>query len=331
MINKPWVWGVGVVVLGLVGLAVFGSFQSKPEDINSVELSEVVIGHADGQFITLFTVFVGNKLGIFEDHGLKIRTEGMESKIAVPALLSDSIDFATISREVTTAALKGGEIKFVSLLINNQMQYLIGKTGSQPSDIKSIAVTNPASSPHYLTLKAMEKYGIEAEIRFMSTVPGVRAAVERGDADAGVFNYFAPVDFEAAGLSIMEDFGNESLLIGLSTTDRNIQEEGDKVKQTVAAFKDIAEYIQSHPDEIKPLLYEYFKYSQNVDTESRKVDRAYDDLRRFLSVTGVPTQEEKVRFVQTAKNVEFDSLDDLESIEVTEDDMGKVFDLRFVE
>lgn len=330
MIIKPWV----LIVAGAVGLGLLGfSLISRSESTSATDdnLERVVIGHTDGQFITLFTIFIGEQLGVFAKYGLEMVPESMESKVAVAALLSGSVDFSTISREVTTASLKGGDTRFVMLLINNQMQYLVGRDGIQPSEIRTIAVTNMYSTPHYLSLKAMERGGFSAEIKFMGSIPAVRAAVAKGDADAGIFGYFAPVDFEASGLNLLDDFGNESLLIGLSTTKKKIDRDAEQVERVVTAFSEVIEYIQTHPEETKSFLYDYYEYDENVDTERRKVEAAYDGLNRFLSSSGSPTNEERVRFVQSAKANEYVTLEDIYNIEVTSEDMNNVFDLRFVE
>lgn len=320
------------LLIGLVSIAVIGWQLSKPEESEGAkELDRVVIGHTDGQFITLFTIFIGEKFGIFEKYGLKVVPESIESRIAVPALLSGSIDFSTITREVTTAALRGGDTRFVMMLINNQTQYLVGKKDIKLSEIESIAITNMHGTPHYLALKAMERGGFSADIKFMGSIPSVRAAVSRGDADAGVFGYFAPIDFEADGLVVIDDFTDDSLSIGLSTTDKKIRENSDKIKKVVTAFQEVVAYIQSHPEDIKPLLFEYYDYSEKVDTERRKVETAYNDLSRFLSSTGLPTEEDKIRLIQAAKAGEYENLEDIYSIEVTDEDMRKVFDLQFVE
>jgi ABC-type nitrate/sulfonate/bicarbonate transport system substrate-binding protein len=327
------VFGAGAVIALVLCVGVFAFLfaTNTPGRALQEGLETVKIAHVSGQFSTNFPLFVGEKTGIFAKNGLNVVGEEMDARIAVPALLNGSVDYIPFSREGASAALKGADIKFVSMITENQFLYLIGR-GDRPADIESISVSHMHGSTHYFSLLAMERNKFDAKlVDAGNSVPATRSMVISGVTDAAILGYLAPIDFAAEGLQILDDFNTESFVLGLNTSGKAIRERPEQVRRVTLAFKEVARYIKENPEATKELLYEYYGYSERTEAQNAKVERALADASRFFSPTGAPSEDQQRLLIQIAKVSEMRTLEEIRAVEVTDDDLRAVFDLRFVE
>lgn len=317
----------GIAVLAAAGWYAFGR-DAAPADT----LEVVRFVHTSGQFSVNFPIFVGRETGIFAAHGLDVRGEEVEGGVAVAALLSGSVDYMAFPSQATPAWLQGAPIRMVSTLSEISFQYLVAKAGLAPAEIRSIGIPRKHVSPHQFTLAAMEKYGIDAELKETLTPSALRAEMLRGNLDAAVVGYLAPVDFETGGFVVLDRFEDDpGSILTIQALERTIREKPDQVQRVVDAFRGVAQYIRDNPAETREMLYEYYGFTERTETEVRKVEEGYAAASAFFSPSGALSKAGVRRLIQVAKAGEYETLADIERQDVSEEEIANLITPQFVD
>jgi len=226
----------------------------------------------------------------FRDEGLDVLTIAMRANIAVNALLTRGVEYATPSTSMIKAATAGLPVKTVAVLLGRPDYFLtVTKEISSVKELRNkriaIGSFNAAAD---LALRAVAKQdGLDPDrdlIRLQMGGGAARyAALLGGIVDATILTLPYNLQAEKAGYKNLLWFGErlEFPLSGLAVRDETIQKNPKQVLSVVRAVFRAMAFAGTHPEETRQMIVNWLKVDQEVAA------RSYDIGKRSWSEGGV--------------------------------------------
>lgn len=332
MSNKKFLfYGALILILVCASIYIFQGKSSKIIQLEEEVKTTVKIGTFLGN-INPFPFFVTQTKGLLEEDKLEIELMPIESNVAVSALLSKDIDYLTFIRRGVAASLKEIPVKTIMCMVPYTDFGLFSKPNLELKDIKTIGISNWVTPPHYFALKVIEENNLSAEIIPAGSLGTQLQLLLQGKVDAVVASPAVLVELQIQehGYETLKFF-EEELPQGLVTTDEKIKNNSEEVEKVVKAFSLGVDFIKDNPEETKELLFTFLELEEN-EFNKNLIEKYYNSFREgYFSNDGIISKEGAEISIKLAKAGNYETLEDIESQIVTEEDMAACFDFSFIE
>ena len=243
-----------------------------------------------GAGLSTLPLEIAARKGFFRDEGFDVLTITMRTNIAVNALLTRSVDYATPSTSAIKAASAGLPVKLVTVLLGRPDYFLtVKKDVKSVRDLKGkrIAIGSYGAAAD-LALRAVAKQdGLDPDrelIRLQMGGAAARyAALISGSVDATILTLPYNLQAEKAGYKDLLWFGErlELPLSGLAVRDETIQKNSKQVYSIIRAVFRAMAFAAANREETIQILINWLKLDREVAA------RSYDLGKRSWSDGGV--------------------------------------------
>jgi len=254
-------------------------FLITPATSSGVE--EIKIA-STGPAVSTLPLEIATRKGFFRDEGLEVLTITMRTNIAVNALLSRNVDYATPSTSVIKAATGGLAVKMVAVLQGRPDYFLIARKEIRSiKDLKGKRVAiGSFGAPADLALRAVvNEEGLDFDrdlVRLQMSGNSARyTSLVAGAVDATVLSPPFNLQAEKAGYRDLLWLGErlELPLAGLGVRDETIQKNPKQILATIrAVFRAIA-FAKANPEETMRMLIDWLRVDREVAAKSYELGK----------------------------------------------------------
>jgi ABC-type nitrate/sulfonate/bicarbonate transport system substrate-binding protein len=320
-----------VAIAAILIVTLFVVFQEKADVEQTGKESpkiEIRIARLPGG-LSDFPLLLAEDKGFFEKEGLEVEFKPMQPQLGIPALLADEVDYIYFTVSSVIASQKGAPIKIIMFLQKEQRPILLAQPGLEMEELKNIAFANPYSPIHYSALKLIAENNLEAEIIAVDGAPAISTAMlTQKQVDAALKVAPEAFQLQEQGYALLGILG-DSLPIGLTTRDDKITESPEEIEKVISAVLSAMEFIKNNPEETKEFIFQSFNLERNEINE-RIVDMTYSIIEETNPETGTLDEGDISTLIKFAKAGSFKNFEDIESQTVTQEEIAKSVDLRFL-
>jgi len=265
----------------------------------AVSAAEEIKIASTGQGLSTLPLEIAARKGFFRDEGFDVLTITMRANIAVNALLTRGVEYATPSTSMIKAATAGLPVKTVAVLMGRPDFFLTVKReikSVKELKNKRIAIGSFGAAAD-LALRAVAKQdGLDPDrdlIRLQMGGGAARyAALLGGSVDATILTLPYNLQAEKAGYKDLLWFGErvEFPLSGLAVRDETIQKNPKQVLGVVRAVFRAMAFASANREETTQLLAHWLRVDQEVAA------RSYELGKRSWSEGGV-VSDSAVKFL----------------------------------
>ena len=248
---------------------------------HSLAAEEIKIA-STGAGLSTLPLEVAARKGFFRDEGFDVLTITMRTNIAVNALLTRSVEFATPSTSAIKAASAGLPVKLVAVLLGRPDYFLtVKKDVKTVRDLKGkrIAIGSYGAAAD-LALRAVAKQdGLDPDrelIRLQMGGAAARyAALVSGSVDATILTLPYNLQAEKAGYKDLLWFGErlELPLSGLAVRDETIQKNPKQVYGMIRAVFRAMAFAGANREETIQILINWLKLDREVAARSYELGK----------------------------------------------------------
>ena len=248
---------------------------------HSLAAEEIKIA-STGAGLSTLPLEVAARKGFFRDEGFDVLTITMRTNIAVNALLTRSVEFATPSTSAIKAASAGLPVKLVAVLLGRPDYFLtVKKDVKTVRDLKGkrIAIGSYGAAAD-LALRAVAKQdGLDPDrelIRLQMGGAAARyAALVSGSVDATILTLPYNLQAEKAGYKDLLWFGErlELPLSGLAVRDESIQKNPKQVYGMIRAVFRAMAFAAANREETIQILINWLKLDREVAARSYELGK----------------------------------------------------------
>ncbi len=235
-----------------------------------------------GPGVSTLPLEIAARKGFFRDEGFEALAITMRANIAVNALLSRSVDYATPSTSVIKAAAAGLPAKLIAVLLGRPDYFLTVKKDLRSfKDLKGkrIAIGSFGAAAD-LALRAVAKQeGLDADrdlIRLqMGGAASRYAALVAGSVDATILTLPYNLQAEKAGFKDLLWFGErmELPLSGLAVRDETIQKNPKQVLGVVRAIMRAMNFAAANREETTQMIANWLKVDREIAAKSYELGK----------------------------------------------------------
>ncbi|MGH7871217.1 MAG: ABC transporter substrate-binding protein [Candidatus Binatia bacterium] len=242
-----------------------------------------------GPAVSTLPLEIAARKGFFRDEGLEVLTITMRTNIAVNALLTRNVDYATPSTSIIKAATGGLPVKLVSVLQGRPDYFLIAKREIRSiKDLKGkrIAIGSFGATADLALRTVITEEGLDFDRDLVRLQMGGNSAryvsLVTGTVDATVLSPPFNLQAENAGFKDLLWLGErlELPLAGLGVRDEAIQQNPKQILAMIRAVFRAMAFAKAHPEETMRMLVSWAKVDQAVAAKS------YDLGKRSWSESG---------------------------------------------
>ena len=243
-----------------------------------------------GPAVSTLPLEIAARKGFFRDEGLEVLTITMRTNIAVNALLTRNVDYATPSTSIIKAATGGLPVKLVSVLQGRPDYFLIVKKeirSIKELKGKRIAIGSFGATADLALRTVMTEEGLDFDRDLVRLQMGGNSArytsLVTGTVDATVLSPPFNLQAEKAGFKDLLWLGErlELPLAGLGVREETIQQNPKQILGMIRAVFRAMAFAKAHPEETMRMLVSWAKVDQAVAAKS------YDLGNRSWSESGV--------------------------------------------
>jgi NitT/TauT family transport system substrate-binding protein len=230
-----------------------------------------------GPGVSTLPLEIASRKGFFRDEGLAVLTITMRTNIAVNALLTRNVDYATPSTSIVKAATAGLAVKLLAVLLGRPDYFLtVRKDIKSVKDLKGkrIAIGSFGAAAD-LALRAVARQdGLDPDrdlIRLQIGGGASRyASLLAGSVDATILTLPYNLQAEKAGYKDLLWFGEhmELPLSGLAARDETIQKNSKQVSGVVRAVLRAMTFAAANREETTEIIINWLKVEQGVAAKS---------------------------------------------------------------
>jgi NitT/TauT family transport system substrate-binding protein len=260
-------------------LSIYSILAISPSLVIAAE--EVKIA-STGAGLSTLPLEIATRKGFFRDEGFDVLTITMRANIAVNALVTRSVEFATPSTSTIKAATAGLPVKTVAVLLGRPDYFLtVKKEVKSVRDLKGkrIAIGSYGAAAD-LALRAVAKQdGLDPDreiIRLQMGGAAARyAALISGSVDATILTLPYNLQAEKAGYRDLLWFGErlELPLAGLAVRDETIQKNPKQVLGIVRAVFRAMAFAAANREETIQILINWLKLDREVAARSYELGK----------------------------------------------------------
>jgi NitT/TauT family transport system substrate-binding protein len=251
-----------------------------------------------GAGLSTLPLEVAARKGFFRDEGFDVLTITMRTNIAVNALLTRSVEYATPSTSAIKAATAGLPVKTVAVLLGRPDYFLtVKKDVKSVRDLKGkrIAIGSYGAAAD-LALRAVAKQdGLDPDrdlVRLQMGGAAARyAALISGSVDATILTLPYNLQAERAGYKDLLWFGErlELPLSGLAVRDETIQKNPKQVYGIIRAVFRAMAFAGANREETTQMLINWLKLDRDVAARSYELGKRSWSDGGVVSDTAVQT------------------------------------------
>jgi ABC-type nitrate/sulfonate/bicarbonate transport system substrate-binding protein len=220
---------------------------------------------------------MATRKGFFRDEGLDVLTITMRTNIAVNALLTRSVDYATPSTSAIKAATAGLPVKLIAVLLGRPDYFLtVKKEIRSLKDLKGkrVAIGTFGAAADLALRTVAKQDGLDPDrdlIRLQMCGAASRyASLIAGSVDATILTLPYNLQAEKAGYKDLLWFGErmELPLSGLVARDETIQKNPKQVLAVVRAVFRAMSFAGANREETTQIIVNWLKVDQEVAAKS---------------------------------------------------------------
>jgi NitT/TauT family transport system substrate-binding protein len=220
---------------------------------------------------------IATRKGFFRDEGFEALTITMRANIAVNALLTRGVDYATPSTSSIKAATAGLPVKTIAVLLGRPDYFLtVKKDVNSIKDLKGkrIAIGSFGAAADLALRTVAKQDGLDPDrdlVRLQMGGAAARyAALISGSVDATILTLPYNLQAEKAGFKDLLWLGErlELPLSGLAVRDETIQKNPKQVLAVVRAVFRAMAFAGTNPEETKKMLIHWLKLDPEVAARS---------------------------------------------------------------
>ena len=235
-----------------------------------------------GPGLSTLPLEIAARKGFFRDEGFEVLTITMRTNIAVSALLSRNVDYATPSTSTIKAATAGLPVKTIAVLLGRPDYFLtVKKDVMSVKDLKGkrIAIGSYGAAADLALLTVAKQDGLDPDrdlIRLQMGGAAARyASLIAGSVDATILTLPYNLQADKAGYKDLLWFGErlELPLAGLATRDETIQKNPKQVLGVVRAVFRAMAFASANREETVQLLINWLKLDREVAARSYELGK----------------------------------------------------------
>lgn len=248
-------------------------------EVNAIE--EIKIA-STGPGLSTLPLEIAARKGFFRDEGFDVLTITMRTNIAVNALLSRNVDYATPSTSAIKAATANLPVKLIAVLLGRPDYFLTVKREIRlVKDLKGkrIAIGSFGAAAD-LALRAVAKQdGLDPDrdlIRLQMGGAAARyASLLAGSVDATILTLPYNLQADKAGFKDLLWFGEhlELPLSGLATRDETTQKNPKQVFSLVRAVFRAMAFASANREETIQMLVSWLRLDRDIATRSYELGK----------------------------------------------------------
>ena len=324
--SKKKLWAISLLVIVAAGMAIFLLWpRTKLPETKITDTT--LLGH------------IAREKGFFEEKKeLKIKWEIMKPEDSISALLTGEVDyttfFGTLAKPYIETSLRGAPIKTIMLTGRYSGVSLVSQPELELNDLKTIGIDFQHAYQRYQALKFFEENNLKVEVITPKTEElfmvreELQSLLKNGKVDAILVMSSHALRLQALGFPILADFVG-ILPSGLAVRNDKIEKNPEEIKKVVRAFERTMEFIVTEPEETKNLLLKFWSLEETKENLAM-IEEYYSLLRESFDRKNVSYDEGAELLIKLAKAGEFETLQEVEEQVVTQEELDKVFDFRFV-
>lgn len=254
-------------------LAVAASIAKAAEEIKIA---------STGPGLSTLPLEIAARKGFFRDEGFEVLTITMRTSIAVSALLSRNVDYATPSTSTIKAATAGLPVKTIAVLLGRPDYFLTVKREIRSvRDLKGkrIAIGSYGAAADLALLTVAKQDGLDPDrdlIRLQMGGAAARyASLIAGSVDATILTLPYNLQADKAGYKDLLWFGErlELPLAGLATRDETIQKNPKQVLGIVRATFRAMAFAGANREETILLMMNWLRLDREVAARSYELGK----------------------------------------------------------
>jgi len=235
-----------------------------------------------GSGLSTLPLEIAARKGFFRDEGFEVLTITMRTNIAVNALLTRSVEYATPSTSAIKAASAGLPVKTIAVLLGRPDYFLTVKRDVRTMrDLKGkrIAIGSFGAAADLALRTVAKQEGLDPDrdlIRLQMGGAAARyAALISGSVDATILTLPYNLQAEKAGYKDLLWFGErlELPLSGLATRDETIQKNPKQVLAMVRAVFRAMAFASANREETTQLLVNWLRLDRDIATRSYELGK----------------------------------------------------------
>ena len=260
-------------------VSIFAVLAVSPSLVSAAE--EIKIA-STGTGLSTLPLEIAARKGFFRDEGFDVLTITMRANIAVNALLTRSVEFATPSTSAIKAASAGLAIKTVAVLLGRPDYFLTVKKDVKTfRDLKGkrIAIGSYGAAADLALRTVAKQDGLDPDrdlIRLQMGGAAARyAALVSGSVDATILTLPYNLQAEKAGYKDLLWFGErlELPLAGLAVRDETIQKNPKQVYGIIRAVFRAMAFAGVNREETTQILINWLKLDREVAARSYELGK----------------------------------------------------------
>lgn len=235
-----------------------------------------------GPGLSTLPLEIAARKGFFRDEGFEVLTITMRTNIAVSALLSRNVDYATPSTSTIKAATAGLPVKTIAVLLGRPDYFLTVKREIRSvRDLKGkrIAIGSYGAAADLALLTVAKQDGLDPDrdlIRLQMGGAAARyASLIAGSVDATILTLPYNLQADKAGYKDLLWFGErlELPLAGLATRDETIQKNPKQVLGIVRATFRAMAFAGANREETILLMMNWLRLDREVAARSYELGK----------------------------------------------------------
>jgi NitT/TauT family transport system substrate-binding protein len=265
-----------LLFLLFASLSILLSFSPPANAVDEIKIAST------GPGVSTLPLEIAARKGFFRDEGIEALAITMRTNIAVNALLSRSVDYATPSTSVIKAAAAGLPVKLIAVLLGRPDYFLtVRKDIRSFRDLKGkrIAIGSFGAAAD-LALRAVAKQeGLDADrdlIRLqMGGAASRYASLIAGSVDATILTLPYNLQAEKSGYKDLLWFGErmELPLSGLAARDETIQKHSKQVFSVVRAVARAMNFAAANREETTQMIVNWLKVDREIAAKSYELGK----------------------------------------------------------
>ena len=245
-------------------------------------------------------IYVGQKMGFYNKHGLEVEPIQMKPTVSVASLISGDVRYLATAGSAIRSAAMGAPIKIVSVGVIAPFFSLLGRPDSGGIGAlkgKEIGLPgNPGSTADRVARFILKEAGLDPQkdVKFVyaGDPPILYQAFRSGRFGAVMLSLPFPVLAEKEGYRILANAAEKINipLTGLAVTDETLRTARDQVKKMVKADWEARRYIRKNKDSAVDVMVDWLGLERSV------ASRSYDLYLPALS-GDLKVEREAIRLV----------------------------------
>jgi NitT/TauT family transport system substrate-binding protein len=235
-----------------------------------------------GRGVSTLPLEIAARKGFFREEGLEVLTITMRTNIAVNALLSRNVDYATPSTSIIKAAAAGLPVKLIAVLLGRPDYFLtVKKEIRSVKDLKGkrVAIGSFGAAADLALRMVAKQDGLDPDRDLIRLQMGGAASryfsLIAGSVDATILTLPYNLQAEKADYKDLLWFGErtELPLSGLAARDKTIEKNPKQVLSVVRAVLRAMTFASANREETTQMIAHWLKVDQEVAAKSYQLGK----------------------------------------------------------